>query len=96
MKHILIGLDAGSPSQRNEITAFLSDKEWAYWHWLDDVWIVQVPNEYTPKTLHNEIEDATNIGKPTMLVFEFKENITYWGRNKKEAWKWLAYIGESG
>lgn len=96
MKNIAISLNAGTPIQRNEITKYLSNKNWAYWHWMDDFWIVQAPDEYTPKTLHNRIEELPDVGKPTMLVFEFSGRIKYWGRNDKEAWDWLSHIGQSG
>lgn len=95
MKNIAISLNAGTPIQRNAITKLFSKKSWAYWHWIDDLWIVQVPNEYTPKLLHIRIEALPDIGNPTMLVFEFKGNINYWGRCKDEAWKWLNVIGKA-
>lgn len=95
MKNIAITLNAGTPIQRNEITKLFSNKGWAYWHWMDDFWIVQVPDEFTPKSLHIIIEELSDIGKPTMLIFEFKGRINYWGRNKEEAWKWLSAIGKA-
>ena len=96
MKNLVIGLNAGSPAQRNELTKLFSEKKWVYWHWIDDLWIVQVPNEYTPKTLHRKIEELPNIAEPTMLIFEFQGSITFWGRSKDDAWKWLNHIGNAG
>ena len=95
MKNLAIALNAGSPEIRNAITSGLSDKNWAYWHWMDDFWVVQVPDNYTPQLLHNLIEAQPEVGKPTMLVFHFSGKIKYWGRNKKEAWTWLDHIGTS-
>ena len=66
---------------------------WAYWHWIDDFWIVQVPYNYTARSLHEEIEKLPEIGEPTMLVFEFEGNISFWGRNEMDAWDWLNHIG---
>lgn len=95
MKNLAIALNSGTPIQRNEITKFFMASSWAYWHWVDDFWIVQVPDEYTPKSLHIRIEQIPAVGIPTMLVFEFKGKIDYWGRNKKEAWDWLSVIGSA-
>jgi hypothetical protein len=95
MKNIAIALNAGTPVQRNEITKLFAAERWAYWHWVDDFWVVQVPDGYTVKTLHERIETLPNICKPTMLVFEFNGRIKYWGRNNKEAWDWLQHIGSA-
>ena len=93
MKNIAIALNSGTPAQRNEITNYLSDQNLAYWHWIDDFWIVQVSDDYTPKTLHVALEENAKIGTPTMLVFELSGNINYWGRSSDESWKWLSHIG---
>ncbi|MEJ1379329.1 MAG: hypothetical protein RPU34_05890 [Candidatus Sedimenticola sp. (ex Thyasira tokunagai)] len=93
MNNFAIALNAGTPTQRNEITNYLSNQKWAYWHWIDDFWVVQVPNDYTPKTLHDKLEQETDIDTPTMLIFEFTGRVNFWGRNKDEAWKWLDHLG---
>lgn len=95
MKNIAISLNEGTPNKRNEITRLFSNKKWPYWHWIDDFWIVQVPDELTPKLLHQRIEKLPDIGTPTMLIFEFKGPIGYWGRSPIEAWNWLSVIGKA-
>lgn len=95
MKNIAIALDKGTPSQRNEITKYFSSKSWAYWHWIDDFWIVQVPNEYTTHSLHIEIEKLSEIGTSTILVFELNGRTNFWGRNVEKAWEWLKHIGDA-
>ena len=94
MGNIAIALDSGSPPQRNELTNYLARNGWSYWHWIDDFWIVQVPDSYTPESLHDELEALPRIDKATILVFEFSGRIKFWGRNKNEAWEWLNYLGE--
>lgn len=94
MKNIAIALDAGMPLERNEITKFITSKGWAYWHWVDDFWIVQVPNDYSPKLLHEMICTLPGIGMPTILLFEFNGAINYWGNTHKDAWEWLSNIGK--
>ena len=96
MKNIALALHAGTPQRRNAITKLFSDEQWAYWHWIDDFWIVQVPDTYTPKSLHDRLEALDPVGAGTILVFEFRERITFWGRAAKEAWAWLKHIGNSG
>lgn len=96
MKNIAVALNAGLPAQRNSITRFFASQNWVYWHWVDDFWIVQVPDNYSPKILHDQIETLGDVGKPTMLVFEFQGSIKYWGRGDKEAWQWLSHIGSVG
>ncbi len=96
MKNIAVCLNVGSPPKRNAITSMFSDKKWAYWHWIDDFWIVQVPDEFTPRLLHTLIESLPEVGTATILLFEFKGSITYWGRAEEAAWDWLKHIGGSG
>jgi hypothetical protein len=95
VKNIAIALNAGYPEQRNAITKFFSEQKWAYWHWVDDFWIVQVPDFYTPKSLHDKLESVANLSASTMLVFHFQGNISFWGRGAKEAWDWLRHIGHT-
>ncbi len=96
MKNIAISLNAGLPNQRNEITNLFSNNDWAYWHWIDDFWIVQVPDEYTPQSLYEKLGKLPSLGSSTILVFEFQGSITYWGIAEEEAWKWLSVIGVAG
>ncbi len=96
MRNIAICLHAGLPNQRNEITNFFSNNNWPYWHWIDDFWIVQVPYEFTPHSLHDKLEELPSVGTSTILLFEFNGAITYWGRANEEAWKWLSVIGNAG
>lgn len=95
MKNIAIALDAGSALQRNAITNYFAASEWAYWHWIDDFWIVQVPDDYTARTLHNHLEQLPAVGAATILLFEFKGRIEYWGRANKTGWDWLKNIGST-
>jgi hypothetical protein len=92
-KNIAIALNAGTPEQRNAITSYFSSQKLAYWHWIDDFWIVQVDEDVTPKSLHITIEQLDEIGKPTVLMFEFKGRVKYFGRANKAAWDWLSHIG---
>ena len=96
MKNIAISLDAGTPEKRNAITNLFAVKSWPYWHWIDDFWIVQIPDELTPKSLLAFIEALPEVGPKTILLFEFPGPITYWGRAKTEAWNWLISLGKGG
>ncbi len=96
MKNIAIALDTGEPIQRNEITQLFSSKGWAFWHWIDDFWIVQVPDGYTVRSLYEKIEELPSVGSKTVLVFEFKGRIDYYGRTKTDSWEWLKNIGNVG
>lgn len=96
MKNIAVALHAGTPEQRNSITNYFGSLNLSYWHWNDDLWIVQVHDSYTPKILHENLEANTDIGEPTVLVFEFTGQISYWGRQTKDAWEWLERLGQSG
>jgi hypothetical protein len=93
MKNFTVALDSGTPASRNAITNYFAAQQWAYWHWIDDLWIVQVPDTYSPKTLYSQIEVLENIKQATILIFEFQGSINYWGRAKTEAWDWLKHIG---
>lgn len=95
MKKFAIALNAGAPDRRNIMTSFFNGRDWAYWHWIDDFWIVLVPEDYTPSQLHNEIEELAGVGTPNILIFEFHSPISYWGRATNEAWDWLSHIGDS-
>ena len=93
MRHILIALNNGTDSLRDNVTSYLVGTDWPYWHWIDDVWIVDPPEGVTTQSIHDDIDEL--IDKKRVLVFEFKGTIKYWGRNAKEAWKWLAEIGKA-
>lgn len=95
MKNLAMALDAGTPENRNLITLFLSNKNWAYWHWIDDFWIVQVPDNYTPKGLYDELIESTGLGLSTILTFDLNNHVNFWGNNKQEAWRWLEAIGSA-
>ena len=96
MKRMIVSLNSGNPEQRNEITKYFENNALEFWHWIDDTWLIIVNDNITPKILHESIEARTNVGTPTMLVFEFNGDITFWGRNKPEAWQWLSKFGSSG
>lgn len=96
MKNLAIALNDGTPEKRNDLTRLLASNSWAYWHWVDDFWIVQVPDDYTAHSLHDLVKESSEVGTSTILVFEFKGEIQYWGRNKTEAWDWLKHIGNAG
>lgn len=95
MKNIAIALNAGFPEQRNAITNYFSNCNWPYWHWIDDFWIVQVPDSYTPSSLYSAIEVLPGVESATILLFEFHGNINFWGRADPAAWNWLSHIGSS-
>jgi hypothetical protein len=93
MKNIAVSLNAGTPLQRNAITNFFAHATWAYWHWIDDFWIVQAPDAYTPKALYDQLCRLENVDTATILLFEFYGNIGFWGRADNAAWEWLNHIG---
>jgi hypothetical protein len=88
--------NAGTVEQRNAITNFFAASQWAYWHWIDDFWIVQVPDNYGPHSLHDRIVQLPVVGEATILLFEFHGRIRFWGRANKDAWDWLNHIGNVG
>ncbi len=79
---------------RNELTSVFSSALPAYWHWIDDFWIVRCEAGVTAKSLHEWIEKRTDI-TATMLVIEIKDGFSYWGRSKNEAWDWLSTYGSA-
>ncbi len=93
-KNIAVVLNAGAPEQRNAITSFFSLQKLVYWHWIDDFWIVQVEETVTPKSLYALIEALDEINTPTILVFEFKGRVKFYGRANPAAWDWLKHIGD--
>ena len=90
---IAIALHAGSPEIRNAITNLIVSCKWAYWHWIDDFWIVQAPDSVTPKTLNEAISSLPRANGTTILVFEIKPDFTFWGNAHPDAWIWMSHIG---
>ncbi|HEY6768579.1 MAG TPA: hypothetical protein VI386_27790, partial [Candidatus Sulfotelmatobacter sp.] len=46
-------------NERNALTAFLEAKQWAVWHWFNDVWLVDgVPQVGSVGPLRDEIRTA--------------------------------------
>ena len=90
MKNMIIALHAGYPVQRNEITGYLLKMQWAYWHWIDDFWIVQLPLTYTPRILFDELASSLNHAtRSSILIFDFVGPVTLWGNNSPDSWDWL-------
>ncbi len=94
MKNIAVALNAGTPERRNAITNYFSSKNFAFWHWVDDFWIVRVDDSVTAKSLYLLLENLAEINTVSMLVFEFQGQIDFYGRADKVAWNWLEQIGK--
>lgn len=92
MKNFAVALNNGTPAERNAITKHLADSGYGYWHWVDDFWIVRTDVE-TAKSLYLTLLEEANLGKETVLVFEFETPINFWGFAPKKAWDWMKKIG---
>lgn len=91
MRHILIALNDGNEKLRDCITTYIVGANWPYWHWIDDVWIIEPPHGTTAKSIHDALDPF--VDETTVLIFEFRGPINFWGRNEKEAWDWLNSLG---
>lgn len=89
MKYIAICLHEGTPPKRNAITNLAKEKEWPCWHWIDDLWIVGVSAETTPKSISALVERIPEVGTSTILLFEVQTPFKYWGRTNLKSWEWL-------
>ena len=94
IKNMAVALNGGTPEKRNAITNSFQGKGFAFWHWIDDFWIVQPDVSLTPKALALELRALPEIGGFThMLVFDLPDHLTYWGWANQEAWDWLTKAG---
>ena len=91
-KQFVIATNAASPSIKNEITAFIKGKNWEFWHWFDDLWLLaDVGEEYTARKIYEEVlmlsPEARNL---TIVVFDMikKSDRSFFGKAVPSSWDW--------
>ena len=95
MIRFIISTDSLPKTEADALTGVLSQLSYPFWHWIENFWLVLLPeNEGATKTakeLHAEIVAKIPSMEPkTMLVMRLDAPATYWGRANKEAWDWMA------
>lgn len=87
-KKFVIVLNSGTPAEQNLLTQRLVSLQWAYFHYLEDVWLLAgVPDAQTAKTIYADA--ALILGEKTILVFEVQGECEHFGRANPKAWPWL-------
>jgi hypothetical protein len=91
-KKFVIAIDSGNQVIRNQITTYLKTKNWGFWHWFDDIWLLSAVEEFqTPKSIYELLVAHASIGNQTIIVFDVdSDSRSYWGRAKQDAWEWLS------
>lgn len=95
-KYILIALDKATAEEREAITNFVVAKQWGYWHWFQDLWILPsagIPSNVTAKSVYEEFEKIPALKTTTAIVMAFNEPPEYFGRANPDAWKWMNQHG---
>ena len=87
----IIVLDRGAPEQQDRITLFLRNRNYQWWHYIDNLWLLSdLPVGVTPKAIWDEVTEATNLRDARILVIIFNTHVAHYGFLNSEAWPWLA------
>ncbi len=87
----IVALDNGAPAQQDAITGFLKERDFQFWHWIEDLWLLSdVPVGISPKKLWEELNALPSLKGKGMVVLSFNHGITYWGELPESAWGWLS------
>lgn len=75
-KRFIICFDGLTPAQSKLVTSDLKDKQLAWWHWIDDVWlVVDKKGEFSA----SEIRDSLKvIARQRMIVIELGTSRDTW------------------
>jgi hypothetical protein len=90
MSKFIILSDQLTTESQNAITSHLQNKGWKVWHWYEAAWLISgVPDGWTSRTLHDELDGIPSVRGARLLVIEAAEPQRYWGRSPKPSWKWM-------
>ena len=98
MKRFVIATDSAPASLKNEITGAIRARDWSFWHWFDELWIVVVPDPTaSAKTIHDLIEALPSYDNHSIVIFSTGAGReSYWGVSKAESWDWMQrHLGEA-
>ncbi|WP_025267084.1 hypothetical protein [Bibersteinia trehalosi] len=87
-KRYIILIDENFPSEvRNNITSFIKQKGFGYWHWIGNVWLITVNEEWTSKKLRDEIKQfISNDGLLVVLNSSHSQGWATFGNSRKSEW----------
>ncbi len=84
-------INGANAQERNQITRLLEGKEWAVWHWFEDVWLVAIPNgSVDTKVLRAEITALVGPLKHVLVMDVGDGEIVYSGLGPPAGWPWMA------
>lgn len=87
----VISIEGGAVEQRDALTLHLKAKNFEFWHWLEDLWLLaNVPLEVTPKSLWEELNAMPTLAGLHMLIIKTNGAVTYWGWLPAPAHTWLS------
>ena len=92
MKHYIVAVDSGPADESNSVSEMLTDRGCAWWHWIDNFWIViDQKGVFTATSLRDAILEITH--SRNLLVFEIKSRGSWAGfgpsSKKRNSSTWL-------
>lgn len=89
-RFIIAAGDLSSP-QQDAITTIFREREWPFWHWIENVWLLaEVPDEVTPRALWDEITALEGMQDINGIAIRLGPEPLFWGSNPAESWNWMA------
>jgi hypothetical protein len=97
MARFVIATENWTKDEANTLTTYCVHSNFAYWHWLDALWLIEYPGDISAMNFHAEIcvKNPALVSK-TCLVLRVDDPKTYWGLGSTEGWNWLGQHGEWG
>jgi hypothetical protein len=90
MKKFIIATNQATSEQQNAITKLVKDMGWGYWHWFENLWLLQnVPDDWAPGGIHATLIRDPILKECSLIVMSVSDPISYWGNAPQESWSWM-------
>jgi hypothetical protein len=90
-RRFLLIMQGASAPLMNTITHRLKASNLAYWHHMENTWLIAgVAEGVTAKNIADWLEQTPGFGETTYLILEIGSDARgWWGRNTQLAWDWM-------
>lgn len=94
MKRFVISAEGLVKPVADHLTLSISLGGYKYWHWIENVWLVETALPHTARSLYEELLQKVPAAQHAqILVLEISGPETYWGNSSAQCWQWLSRAG---
>jgi hypothetical protein len=85
VKRFIVALNSGTKEQNAVFKQFIRDREYGWWHWLSDLWLL---------TDSSGVLTAAELNKELNNIYPGVRKVVFELRGKNDAWAGFGPIGE--